>query len=212
MDGSLTNTGKGQKPRLKRGLASRMAGSVEAYGPESNIAWLDGAVERGEVTAALREAMVGVEEAMGRLAKAMAACQPRGAAGALSIRWWNLEGAHTVVRTPVLVRLERVGRALLPKRVVTGRLLKVRSDGAFAVNASLVPGLVNCYADLYVEWRELRELVKRTMTYRRVERRVCGRGVGVVKAAGNLADASMRAGRGRAEAAGYDMGWLDQLG
>ena len=207
---SPMNTGKSQKRKL--GLASRMASSAEAYSPVSNIAWLDGAVERGDVTVALREAMVAIEEALYELAKAMMVCQPRGASGSLSVRWWKVDGRDAFLRRPVLVRLERVGHALVPKRLsLRGRRRKHRTDGAFAVNASLIPLLVSCYMDLYAEWRGLRDLVVRTKAYRRVERRVCGRGARAVKASTGLLEACTRIGRGRAEAAGYDMDWFDRF-
>ena len=211
--GSRRNTGeRPERSTRKHGLASKLASSRDVYGPEANIAWLEGAVQRGEVTEALRTAMVMVEESMRDMAKAMMVCQPRGRAGSLSIRWWQLEGAHTLMRTPVLVRLEQVGKGILPKRLRVARRAKPRKDGTFAVNASLTVFLVGWYAELFVQWQRLRGLVKHTMAYRRMEQRTCARGIDVAKISTARAAVVVREARGRAEAAGYDMEWVDRLG
>lgn len=200
-----------QKQRVRRGLGSRMAATADAYSPEFNLTYLANAVEAGDVTPDLYGAFAAVEGALHALAVALTLCQPRGAAKSVAIRWWRTDGAKAVLRRPVLVRIEAHGKSLLPRRLVIGRRPKLRKDGAFSTNADLVPRLLTRYDTLYGEWRGLYELLVKLSAYRRSERTRCAKAEEAAAESRVIATVSANAGRGRAEAAGYDMTWAAGL-
>lgn len=200
-----------KKPRRpKRGLAKEMPGRAEAYSPAANLALLANAVESCVLPRSLFASFEAVEWSLHQVALALCVCQPRNAVGVFSVRWWRTDGQKSWLRRPVLVRLAMHGGAIVPRKVV-GRMPKVRLDGAFSTNADLVPPLLGEYRALYGQWLALRELVARCMAFDRGMRRVLAKADQAVVHQAGLVPALMRAGRGRAEAAGYDMAWVDRL-
>ncbi len=204
----------GRKPRKarrpKRGLAKEMPGRAEAYTPVANLALLAKAEQSGVLPRDLFAGFERIEWALHQVALALCICQPRNSVGTFSVRWWRTDGQHSWLRRQVLVRLHMHGGALVPRKVV-GRMPKLRVDGAFSTNADLVPSLLAEYKSLYNQWLSLRDLVAKCMAFDRGMRRYLAKADQAVAHQAGLVPALMRAGRGRAEAAGYDMAWVDRL-
>lgn len=184
-------------PRWK--MVSFIADSPEAMTPAANLDAVRRALREGMATAELVAAFERTEGTLARIAAGLKITHPAGVFGVFAVRWWRLDGSKGLLRTPVLVRMRRVGRYCRPVRVKS-RAVQSRRDGAFALNADLVARLIAAYWLEYGAWLEL----KSAWTSYRWWRRRLQRVEALVDTVGERypIEAILRTARGRVEATG----------
>lgn len=194
----------------KTRAASFLTGGAEALSPAANLAVYDAALASDDLSLSLHVVLSSVEKALEATARALLVCQPP-SPGRLAIRWWRTSGPPGLLRTPVLVRVERRGKALIPKRITArNRGAGPRNESAFGLNADLVPRLLDAYWDLYAEWKDLTGLWWDFRRWKRKERPRVKRAQAMTGTAEAGAAAIERTARERLDAMGYDTTWLDR--